>query len=183
MSDSQKKKGIREWQTRLRSGRDDVIIDSLQQLREEGSKELIKDIAAVFLMNPGEELAMQLCAFFNDLKEQDCAKPHVEFLIENSSFPYRRELIASCWQNALNYSAYLSFFTDIVFKSDYETAIEAFSVIEEDIDQLPAPERLELSKKIESGLKNAENEKKALLQELLSVVSAVSGPFSMDSEE
>ena len=182
MSETANKSKEKEFRKLLKSGREDVILDTLQKLRDEGSKELIKDVANLYLTNPGELLSRTLDAFFNDLKEQDCVVPVMEFLMNNKEMEYIKNMVCSCWQNGLDYSGYIPFFTEMVLFSDYETSIEAFTVVEENIDSLNPGSRNEILDEIKKSLSKIPEEKLALVSELQSVVGNVSGPFQVDFE-
>ena len=81
-------------------------------------------------------------------------------------------LVGSIWQNPLDYSAYLSFFTDIVISSGFETAIEAFTVIENSMEHVSETAKDESLRKIEKAQANDAGARKELLDQLFTVVSA-----------
>ena len=95
---------------------------------------------------------------------------------------YIKNMVCSCWQNGLDYSGYIPFFTEMVLFSDYETSIEAFTVVEENIDSLNPGSRNEILDEIKKSLSKISEEKLALVSELQSVVGNVSGPFQVDFE-
>jgi hypothetical protein len=42
-------------------------------------------------------------------------------------------MVAGCWQSGLDFSKYLRVFAGLFIQSDYKTALEAFTVIEESL--------------------------------------------------
>lgn len=76
-------------------------------------------------------------------------------------------LIAACWEAELNFSSYLTFFTDLALTEDYMTALEAITVIENMIGPFKPEEVSDLIKRSEAFLKNDASEKSSLVSELL----------------
>lgn len=182
MSETEEKKRIKEWRTLLRSGDESVIISSIEKLRTAGNKELIHDIVSILKTKPGENVETTIFSFLNDLKDQECVDEYMGFVQKNYDGPYRKQLISACWQNGLNYSKYLSFFTKQVLSTDFEVSIEAFSVVEENVEHLSPLERRILGDEIRSSIPNVSKDKTALVKELLSVIDIASGPFKLDLE-
>ena len=180
MSETGNKTNLKEWRALLNSGNEDVLLDTLKRLRQEGSKELIRDIAEVIDKRPGRLVEESVFSFFNDLKQQDCVEPFMEFLANKKDKYAMPELVSACWQNGLDYSHYIRYFTDLVLTQSYEISIEAFTVVEQNIDHVSVTDRNQLCFHIESEMDNLSDDKLALVNELLSVVRTVSGPFSLD---
>ncbi len=66
---------------------------------------------------------------FNFLKRE---KKAVDLLIRAISEAKRdkKRLLAACWEADLDCDRYISFFTDIILKDEFEVALEAFTVVE-----------------------------------------------------
>ena len=73
----------------------------------------------------------------------------------------------ACWQNGLDYSLFLLVFVDFVIKEDWETAFEAFTVIE-NMEFLPENETIaEAELKIQQALPSATGQNEYFLKEIL----------------
>jgi len=83
-----------------------------------------------------------------------------------------RAFMQICWQSPLNFTQYLDLFTDIFLESDYLTAIEAFTVIENIwIDHTYEEEHRELLlDKIKDQLGRLDETKVVLAKELIMVL-------------
>jgi hypothetical protein len=69
-----------------------------------------------------------------------------------------------------------------VIEEDYYTSLEAFSVIEENVSLLSSQQRTARLEFIRSKLEILSPEKRLLVNELMSLISNISGPFRLDTE-
>ncbi len=176
--DRQKKN--QETMRRLQSGREDVIIETVQDLRDTGNKDILPAVIDLISSDISHQITDACVGLLNDLKDKSSAQVIAEELIRNRKRKNLDRIVAACWQNGLDYSAYIDLFIDMVMKEDYPTAIEAFTVVEENIHQLTAGERENKALFIEHKITGSDSDKSALLRELVSVVRAFSGPFRPD---
>ena len=183
MTEKKSKPSNLEWIKKLNSGNEKLIKESLEKLRRKGNKDLIPEIGSLLLSKHSEEINKSVFAFFADLKEQISVVKYVQFLSENRNIKDYHLLISACWENGLDYSEHIHFFVDLILKEAYLTAVEAFTVVEENIDKLNLQKRNELSEYINEQSKKVPQEKAALINELISIVKPMEGPFSLDSEE
>ncbi len=75
------------------------------------------------------------------------------------------------WQNGLDFKNHLPLFADLMIEGDWETAFEAFTVIE-NMENLPEQKIIDVAAgKIREALKSADDQKKYFLTESLSLIS------------
>lgn len=88
--------------------------------------------------------------------------------IENDKYKsIRKEILTACWQNGLDFSAFLPVFIDFIIREDWEIAFEAFTVID-NLEYLPGAEIIIISiAKINEALPTATNQNKYFLNEIL----------------
>ena len=107
--------------------------------------------------------------FMNDLKDQAASK---EIMTEIRK-PFKQAtismLVSSCWQSGLDYSEYSSDLVEIFLRSDYVTALECLTVIEESVHELSPAKRKEIINIIEGYPLPSSNEKAGLTKELISI--------------
>ena len=183
MTDKKSKPSNLEWIKKLNSGNEKLIKESLETLRGKGNKDLIPEIGSLLLSKHSEEINKSVFSFFTDLKEQSSVIKYVQFLSDNMNIKDYHLLISACWENGLDYSEHIHFFADLILKEEYFTAIEAFTVIVENIDKLNLQKRNELSEYINKQSKKISQEKAALINQLISIVNPAEGPFSIDLQE
>jgi hypothetical protein len=108
--------------------------------------------------------------FMNDIKDQSVS---MEIMAEIKK-PFRNEtitmLVASCWQSGLDYSAYSAEMAEVFLKSDYLTALECLTVIEESVHEMSPAKRKEITGIIKRSSPLASSEKNGLTRELIAIL-------------
>ena len=79
-------------------------------------------------------------------------------------------LVSSCWQSGLNYSGYSLDLAKAFITSDYVTAIECLTVIEESVNDLSRERKDEVIKLIEDSSSDVPAEMTSLRSELLLIL-------------
>lgn len=155
----------------LMSPNQEVVLQALQGLRSTGSPVYIPILAEMLLTSIGPEIRNGILALLGDLKEKESAHVLVETIQNDHFLPVRKELIAACWQNGLDYSPWLSQFVDWVIKNEMEIAFEAFTVIE-NLENFPETDIRESEiRKINQALQEADQVKAYLLKELRGIIA------------
>lgn len=172
----------KEWIKKLSTGREDIILESILELRKSGNNELLPAVTDLLQSSRNPRIQSEVISFLNDLKNQSSVDIFIEILKAHRGRYYFAKLVGACWQNGLDYSGHIEFFIDIVLKDEYATAIEAFTVIESNITRILPGEREKLAAEIEKSLKNISREKGPLVEELSGIMKPYSGPFSIDRD-
>lgn len=180
MSGDSKKNNLKEILNKLNSGREKVIIDTINLLRDKGDIDILPELFKLLASEPSEILEIQISSFLNDLKTNNAQEVIIQSIQENRKGSHLDKMISSCWQNGLDFSQHLSFFVDIAIEEDYMTAIESFSVVEENISSLELPEREALSAYLKKRMKSSDKSKVKLLEEMHKLISSFSGPLKLD---
>lgn len=178
----EQEKKNKEWIKKLSTPRDDVILQSLKELRNSGNNDLLPFIIDLLQSSRNKEIQSEVISLLNDLKNQSSVAIFVDNLKTHRGKHYFAKLVSACWQNGLDYSDHIQFFIDVVIKDDYTSAIEAFTVVESNITRLEAAEREKLAEKIDQTKGNVSREKGPLVEELIDVIKPFSGPFRIDTE-
>ena len=160
----------------LRSNNRSAILETLKELRSEGDVSVLPELFQLLLVQEDAEIRGEITALLNDLKEKEAA----EILVETISNPDFRQiqniLVASCWQNGLSYGKHIPVFVDVLVSGSYATAIEAFTVIEEAVGELEQKDREALVRSLNSFVHKVDDQKKALLVELVKVIESYGIP-------
>jgi predicted DNA-binding protein len=108
--------------------------------------------------------------FMNDLKDQSVCRE----IITEIRKPFKQStismLVASCWQSGLDYSEYSADMAEVFLRSDYVTALECLTVIEESVHELSPAKRKEILNIIVAYPHQSSNEKTGLTHELISIL-------------
>ena len=156
----------------LLSGENNILItEGIGLLRnEEPFEGAIGLLASFFDKTEDSSLRKSIEGFMNDLKDQSV----ISEVITEIRKPFKQStismLVASCWQSGLNYSEYTDDLVKIFLTSDYVTALECLTVIEESVHELSLAKRNEIINSIEEYPVHPSNEKTGLTDELISIL-------------
>lgn len=155
----------------IRSGNRSSIMDALKDIRMESNIAILPELFDLLLaQEENEEIIQEVSSLLNDLKIQEAAPLLAEAMDNPTYEPITRILAAACWQNGLAYGKYAATFVRLTISSDYETAIEAFTVLEEAVGDIEPEERVKLVKEIKHGMSGAPEQKRLLLRELVKTI-------------
>jgi hypothetical protein len=154
----------------LRSGNRVSILDALREIRSASNISILPELFELLLDQEDQEITRETASLLNDLKNKEAAPILAEALNKEEFRPIAATLAAACWQNGLSYGKYADTFADLAVTGDFQTALEAFTVLEEAVGELEQVDRLRLSGKIKHGLRQADEHKKLLLRELVRVI-------------
>ncbi len=168
--DKIKKEQLRNQVKALRSGNRTTVMDAIREIRAESSISILPELFDLLPDQEDEEIIHAIASLLNDLKIQEAAQVLTEAIDNPAYQSITATLVAACWQNGLSYGKYAETFAGVVIHGEYETAIEAFTVLEEAIGELEKDDRDKLVKTIKHGMLQADDQKKLLLRELIKVL-------------
>ncbi len=158
----------------LKSGKEDTILSAIEDIRIHGNIDIFPELLSLISENTSETIVNSAIRVLNDLKEPGVVPLIAESLNSFKGNPNLRLLVASCWQNGLDFSPYLTLFVDLALSEEIEVAIEAYSVIEENIHNLDINEKKKLAELIKHKAQTSSNECKIkLLLELVYSLNAI----------
>lgn len=164
-------KKVKELAELLNQGNNTRIIEAIEKLRQEQPfAGAIALLTSFYDKTDNSSLRKTIAGFMNDLKDQIiCAE-----VITEIRKPLKADtismLVSSCWQSGLNYSDYSADMAKVFLRSDYVTAIECLTVIEESVHELNRAKRNEIIKLIEENSFSKADEKTTLISELLIIL-------------
>lgn len=174
---------VKEWSKKLLSGDENLVIKTITELRDKGSNEVIPVLGTLLQSNPSDEITQAIISFLRDLKNKESVPFLVDIIKKSKNLDVLHSLTACAWENGLDYSEHIEFFIDLVIEEDLLVSIEAFTVVEENIEKINASKRSEFMKKIAKKSKSVKQEKAQLIEELMSIINIAPGPFSFDKPE
>ena len=149
-----------------------LISDAIMLLRDEQPFEgAIGLLTSLYNKNDDPNVRKAIEGFMNDLKDQTASSE----VMHEIRKPWKPDtismLVSSCWHSGLDYSAYSNDLVEVFMTGDYVTAVECFTVTEEFVHGLSREKKADLTSIIEESRLTVTNEKKALITELLSILS------------
>lgn len=161
---------LRQQITALRSSNRTVILETIKDLRSDGDVSVLPELFNLLLIQEDAEIQAEISALLNDLKEQEAAEI-LALAISNPEFEQiQASLLAACWQNGLSYAKHIPVFVKVLVDGAYPAAVEAFTVIEEAVGELEPKDRDRVLLDLKSRAPGADDEKKALLVEMVRVI-------------
>jgi predicted DNA-binding protein len=153
-------------------GESEQSIGAISLLREEQAFTGVIGLLASHYDNTEDVLIRKAIEeFLNDIKDKSVAPEIIAEIKKPLKAGTISMLISSCWQSGLDYTEYISDFTEIFFKGDYLTAIECLTIIEESTNGLSNKKREELLQLVDKHQLSPISEKAALRQELVSILN------------
>jgi len=148
VSDSKSKEII----SNLRSPDSDLVLETIDKLREAGNNLIFPELIELLHNTELPEIKKSVLNLLSELKYKESV-PLLMTAIKNEKYANeRKELVACCWQNGLNYNEIIHVFIDLVIEEEFLVAIENELI------------------KIKEALKEAGEQKAYLLNGLLSVI-------------
>ena len=148
-----------------------LTIEAIELLRLEKPFEgVVSLLTALYDSSDEFTIRKTISGFLNDLKDQSVCAEIIEEIRKKWKPDTISMLVSSCWQSGLDYSDYSLDLARIFLKSDYVTAVECLTVIEESVDELSSSRKSEIIKILEKSPVSEINEKKELTIELISIL-------------
>ncbi len=118
-----------------------------------------------------DEVKKETLALLNTVKSDNAQSYFIEAIGNNQYEKIRKDLLAACWQNSLDFENYLPFFVHIIIEEDFETAFEAFTIVD-NFEYLPGKNAKEETLAIIADqLSNLSEQKQYFLQEIQKMLS------------
>lgn len=152
---------------KLFSANSDIVISAINKIKVKGNKHYIPILFDLLLSDLEKEVEKEITNLLETVKVKDTAEIFVQALENEKYKSIRKIILIACWQNGLEYQPYLPVFVDVIIKEEWETAFEAFTVID-NMEFLPEKGIINQTKhKINTALKTATDKKEYFLQEIL----------------
>jgi hypothetical protein len=157
---------------KLWSGDSGQALSALKELRSAGNCNYMPELLKLLNETHSEEIRKELALFLSDIRDKGCIPFIIDSLNDDSYQPVKNIIVSSCWQSRLDYSKHIDTFINIFIKEDYLTALEAFTVIEESLLDIPGEKIKEYRSRLITSIEDIDNEKKPLLRELINLMVA-----------
>ncbi len=146
------------------------VQETLEQVKESGNPKILVGLFDLLHNSQHPEIKKSVLNLLSELKSKESV-PYIIEAIKNEKYKNERaELISCCWQNGLNYNAYLPFFIDLVIHETFLIAFEAFTVIENMYGNVEEAIIEQEIIKIREALNSSGEEKAYLLNGLLIII-------------
>jgi len=166
----------------LNSPDENTVLQTISELRIHGNTEVLSSVFSLLFSKKMENIEEAILNLINDIKDPHAVPVFMVAVKEYRGNTGYEKLISACWQCGLDFSAYIDQFIELVIDDGYYTALEAFSVVEENVTNLNSQQRSARIEFIRSKIEFLSPEKRLLVNELMSLLSNITEPFRLDPE-
>ncbi|MDP3645074.1 MAG: hypothetical protein Q8S54_18055 [Bacteroidota bacterium] len=149
------------------------VIETLEELRVSGKVTDIPILIELLHLTQNPEIKSKIIDLFANLKESDAVPLIISAIQDQKYAPELKVLLACCWENGLDYSNYLSLFVDLLIKSEFLVAFEAYTVImnnEHRIEKVVIDHEVE---RIQTALSTTSDVKRQLLLDVIDFLPSI----------
>lgn len=158
------------WLASLTSDDNERIIQTLHEIRNAGSVKLLPELFKMIHTDTPSLVRNEILKLVSDIKNQE-AVPYIATSLDKVDFgDYLPAFVAACWQTGLDFSKHLRVFAGLFIQADYKTALEAFTVIEESLDNASEDEIYQCILFLKDAECMVTDEKLPLFRELRKVI-------------
>ncbi|NBC84231.1 MAG: hypothetical protein GVY19_12760 [Bacteroidetes bacterium] len=161
------KKQIQEITKVLEGSDSSRQVEVIKGMRASGDPQLVSPMLDLLGRTEDNELIATIVQLLNDLRDEYAIEPLVKAVTERKGGIQFKYVVAACWQNRLDFSDYLDVFVEVLMNENYETAIEAFTVIEESLEDTTKEQLTNYHHAVKEAFINTEEQKRPLVKELL----------------
>lgn len=150
----------------------DKLKTELASIRKSGSLKQFSRIVEILAENQHNAIAKDASVLLADIKKPEVVDLMIAEIKNHKNREIKRQLVQACWESGLDYSIHLTDFANIFIEADYETAIEAFTLIENTVlDFAPNMEiKAEMTDKIKAIVLDLPEHKQNLAMELIHIL-------------
>jgi len=159
-----------ELKNKLNSSDYFVIIEALREIKEFGTINIIPHLFDLINENTPDIIKQDILRLICDIKEQSAAPVLVDAISKRNFGDDTSQVVATFWQSRLDFSNYLPTFIRIFIKEDYQTALEAFTVVEDSVSKITSEMQQECINILKSAENSISSDKKLLFKELIKVI-------------
>ncbi len=154
----------------LKSKNPEILSQVIEEIRVKGDGSQFQGLMELLHKTENQDIKGQILKLFSDLKSTETIPLMMDAIRDKKYSAQLKDLLTCCWQNGLNYSPWLPFFIDLVISEEFPVSFEAFTVIENMYGKIDDSIISGQLVKIDDSLKNADEQKRYLLDELKHII-------------
>ena len=155
---------INEIKAVFESENESAIHDAIAYIHENGSIKTLPLLFDLLAVTKSESTKNDIYECLSDTKEKSATAIFIEALQDERFVNEKSRLLSVMWQSNLDFSKYTQVFIQLLLQENYETALEAYTLIEVCAGNLTNEEKNTYKEMVETALKNEKSEKVGLLK-------------------
>lgn len=161
---------ISEIKTIFESENESAIHDAIAYIHENGSLKTLPLLFDLLVTTTSDNTKNDIYNCLADTKDKNATSIFIEALHDSRFINEKARLISTMWQSNLDFSKHTADFIQLLLAENYETALEAHTIIEVCAPNLTKEQKANFSKTISEVLEHEKSEKRALLEATLEVL-------------
>lgn len=155
-----------------------TVLAALATVKVKGDAELLKSVIQLLHLSDNQSIKSEINDILCSLKQISAVPILIEALQNVNYITIRKEILTGCWMSGLVFRDSLSVFVDIFLETDFLTAFEAFTVIENCfVLENQQASTLEIEK-MNNAFSTINSDKKQIFNDLLKILEA--GPLKIE---
>jgi hypothetical protein len=155
----------------LFSANTEVVISAIEKIKEKGNKLYIPLLFDLLNSAPEHEIETEIKNLLGTVKDKTSVNSFMRAIEDDKFKTIRKIILTACWQNGLDFSTFLPVLIDLVIHEEWETAFEAFTVID-NLEFLPGAEIINYSiTKINEAMPKVTDRQKYFLNEIMEKIN------------
>lgn len=135
---------------KINSGEPELIAEAVQEVKENGDLNIAEALLKNLEQIKEPHLVTIVVNLLADIKENSFRDILVQKIQTTTNTDVKKELLRIVWESALDYSAWIGVFLELLQQDDFEIAFEASTVIENTVHNLSEEQLRELYEIIHS---------------------------------
>jgi len=160
----------KEWINTLETRDVAKVISTIFEIKNSGSVNILPVLFKMINRHTDSQIRNEILKLLGEIKSKEAVPVIIDSLKTNNFGDYLPSFLAGCWMSGLDFSKYLTFFAGIFIREDYQSAIEAFTVIEESLPNATDSDKMECIRFLHESDCMVNDAKMPLYKELRKVV-------------
>jgi hypothetical protein len=144
---------------------------AVENIKQSGMIEYIPHLIQRMNDAENEEFQNLILSFLHTIKDKNIVKYYIDAINTVKNDKILNHLIQLCWESGFDLSQYGNTFIQITIDKKYDAAIEAFTVIEENLLYFSKEQKSDYSNLLKSNLAQISDDKKPLIAELIKLLT------------
>jgi hypothetical protein len=159
---------------KLHSADTSIVFEALRKIKEKSTVKIIPHLFDLINEDTQSIIKKDILRIICDIKERKAVPVLINEIQKRNFGSDTSEVVSTFWQSRLDFSKYLSTFIRIFVKEDYQTAIEAFTVVEESICRINTETQQECLNILKTNADKISKEKLPLYKEIVILLETAS---------
>jgi len=160
----------KEWIKMLAGEDETIILKTMHEIRNSGSVNMLPYVFNLLGTSRKDTVRSFILQFIGDLKTQEAVPFIVGSVDELENTTVFSQFLSACWQSGLDFSAHISRFAEVFARADYQTSLEAFTIIEESLPYAEEELKMKCLLLLKSAQKSISQKKYPLFLELIRTI-------------